>query len=86
MIGSFRTWQDLRNSTEKTDVEERFKNNLNMQTVQSLSDLYFLIDFHIEEQIHAGFNSDTKDIKESRAYVRGLNWVKRLLEPVVNPK
>jgi len=63
---------------------ESFKISLNPSGVQVLTELDLLLEAHIQEKIRSAFYSQT-DINDARAFVRGLEFARRLLEPVIRP-
>ena len=83
---SFNTWQQMRGSKERETVRTRFRANVHPNVVKALDDLYSLICWEIEDQIHDAFSSTKISIEDTRSQIKGLDTVKRLLEPIVKPK
>jgi hypothetical protein len=83
---SFDTWQQLRGSKERETVRTRFRANVNPTVVKALEDLYSLICWEMEDQIHDAFSSTKVSIEDTRSHIKGLDTVKRLLEPIIKPK
>lgn len=78
----FMTWRDYKRTDECKTLKKTFQGIENMNVRTALQQLSVLIDLQIEEHLHGSLV--TEESKEAtKAYIRGMKDIKRLMEPII---